>query len=63
MKTLLLIVAMLAAAGCDEKKPEFAGVGKWRFGHSTLKAAREGVCQPTDLTDGRKATWCFAQTP
>lgn len=28
-----------------------------------LKDANEGVCQPTDLTDGRKATWCFANKP
>lgn len=49
--------------GCNDKKAEFNGVGKWRFGHSTLKQAKEGVCQPTDLNDGRKGTWCFAQTP
>ncbi len=63
MKSVVVIAAVVLAASCSEKKAEFAGVGKWRFGHSTLKSATEGVCQPTDLTDGRKATWCFAQTP
>lgn len=50
-------------ASCERKKGQFSGVGKWRFTTSTLKDAREGVCQPTDLSDGRKATWCFALPP
>lgn len=66
MKAHLVIAVLLAGAGlgaCEKKKTEFAGVGKWRFTKSTLKDSRDGVCQPTDLSDGRKATWCFAQPP
>ena len=29
----------------------------------TLHDVTDGICQPTDLNDGRKGTWCFAQTP
>jgi len=65
MKSLLAIAASmiaLGAAGCD-RKPEFAGVGQWRFTKTVRADARAGVCQPTELTDGRKATWCFALPP
>jgi len=58
-----VMFAALALAACDSKPPEFSGVGPWRFGRSTLDHVKGGVCQPTDLSDGRKATWCFAQTP
>ncbi len=59
------LVAVLAGtvAGCEQKPAEFSGVGTWRFTTSTLKDVKDGVCQPTDLNDGRKATWCFAQPP
>ncbi|HEY0191329.1 MAG TPA: hypothetical protein VGC42_09430 [Kofleriaceae bacterium] len=52
----------LGLAACNSE-PEFAGIGPWRFGHTTLGNVKEGVCQPTDLMDGRKGTWCFAQRP
>jgi len=48
---------------CSSGAPEFGGVGRWRFSRTTLGDVREGICQPTDLTDGRKGTWCFALTP
>lgn len=59
------IMALLgAAAGCGERKAEFAGIGKWRFTTSTLAEAKKaGRCQPTELSDGRKATWCFGLQP
>jgi len=56
-----LLVAGLGA--CEAKKGEPTGVGRWRFGHSVRGDAKDGVCQPTELTDGRKATWCFAMPP
>jgi len=59
---ILLAGAMLSAA-CEGKPPEPSGVGKWRFTHTTLKDVTDGICQPTDLNDGRKGTWCFAQVP
>ena len=59
----VIIAAIVVVASGSSKEAEFNGVGKWRFGNSTLKSATEGICQPTDLNDGRKGTWCFAQTP
>lgn len=59
----LALGLVLALAACEKRKAEVSGVGPWRFTTSTLKDAREGVCQPTELSDGRKATWCFAQPP
>jgi hypothetical protein len=58
----LLVLGLLAAA-CEGKQAEPTGVGRWRFGHTTVKDAREGVCQPTELNDGRKGTWCFTLPP
>ena len=56
-----LVVLVLAACGSSE--PEYTGVGPYRFKHTTRKDIHDGVCQPTDLSDGRKATWCFALPP
>lgn len=63
MSRALLVAAGLAAVACGNREPEFAGVGQWRFTRSKLADAHDGICQPTELTDGRKATWCFAQPP
>jgi len=62
------VVAMAALAlACTGRAPEFDGIGRWRFAHTTLQDVREdptgGRCQPTELRDGRKATWCFALAP
>jgi hypothetical protein len=56
-------LALVALLGCSDRAPEYSGVGQWRFGSSTLADAKRGKCQPTDLSDGRKATWCFANPP
>lgn len=61
MKRALLLLVVLA--GCEGKKPQAAGLGPYRFGKTTRAQLTNGVCQPTELTDGRKATWCFALTP
>ncbi len=45
--------------GCGEKT-EFAGVGSWHVKKTRLRHA-SGRCQPEDLPDGRKGTWCFGQ--
>ena len=63
MRALLLLPAIACLGACTGREGEPAGVGKWRFTHSTLADVHDGKCQPTDLSDGRKATWCFAQTP
>jgi hypothetical protein len=60
VRAALLLVLF---AACSERKPEFAGVGQWRFTKTVRADAKAGVCQPTELTDGRKATWCFALPP
>jgi hypothetical protein len=57
-----LALAALAAGACS-REPEYDGIGSWRFPHTTLKDITGGLCQPTDLSDGRKATWCFALPP
>lgn len=61
--TTAMVAALLASAcgGCKQKT-EFAGVGPWRIGKTHLRDAT-GRCQPEELPDGRKGTWCFGQTP
>ncbi|MBS1118056.1 MAG: hypothetical protein H6Q90_284 [Deltaproteobacteria bacterium] len=60
---VMLGVCASIASGCSDKSPEFAGVGKYRFTKTTVADVKDGVCQPTELDDGRKATWCFALPP
>lgn len=60
---LLCLPLGVVAGGCEGRKPEPSGIGKWRFTKSVRGDAKDGVCQPTELTDGRKATWCFAMPP
>jgi hypothetical protein len=62
MKRLAVLLVVLAAC---EGKSEISGIGPYRFGTNptTRAAVYDGICQPTELTDGRKATWCFALKP
>lgn len=57
-----MVVAGLATLmpGCRADPPEFAGIGPYHVKKLTLAAA-PGRCEPTDLPDGRKGTWCFGQ--
>ena len=55
-----LLVLLLA---CSDHTPEPSGIGPYVFGHTTFGSIHDGNCQPTDLRDGRKATWCFALPP
>lgn len=62
-----LLVATLAAislssSACGPREREYLGVGPWKVGKTQLKDAT-GVCQPTELPDGRAGTWCFRQPP
>lgn len=63
MRAALLAAAVLALAACEGAQPQAAGLGMYKLGHTTRADLKVGVCQPTELTDGRKATWCFALTP
>lgn len=62
-RAALALALAAGAVACGGREPEYAGVGPWRFTRTTLADIHGGVCQPTELTDGRKATWCFALTP
>jgi hypothetical protein len=63
-RAALAAVAGLSALGaCDSRTPQPRGLGPYRFGVTTRAQLTQGVCQPTELTDGRKATWCFALPP
>jgi hypothetical protein len=61
---LLAAALAVAASGCESgRKAESRGLGPYRFGVTTRAQLKSGVCQPTELTDGRKAVWCFALPP
>ena len=63
MRALALVAAVAAMGACDGKPGQVTGLGHYVFGHTTRGSIHDGICQPTDLTDGRKATWCFALPP
>ena len=50
---------LLGLAACGSAPQEAAGAGGWDVTHTTLADAHGGRCEPTDLPDGRKGTWCF----
>jgi hypothetical protein len=62
LATLLVTASLVAGASCGKREPEFSGVGPWKVGKTQRKDAT-GVCQPTELPDGRAGTWCFRQPP
>ncbi|MBK9034028.1 MAG: hypothetical protein IPL61_22625 [Myxococcales bacterium] len=49
-----------AAGGCDSGKHGYSGIGPYRVDRTKLKDAG-GRCDPTELPDGRKGTWCYLQ--
>jgi hypothetical protein len=63
VRPIALAIGVLALAACEGRKAEPTGLGPYQFGKTTRKAITQGVCQPTELTDGRKAIWCFALPP
>ncbi|HEY6173378.1 MAG TPA: hypothetical protein VIX73_03000 [Kofleriaceae bacterium] len=63
LRMLGALCLVAASPACSGRAAEYDGIGNWRFPHTTLKDITGGLCQPTDLSDGRKATWCFAQQP
>jgi hypothetical protein len=57
-----IAVAVAVAGGCEARQPEFSGVGRWSVVRTQRKDAT-GICQPTELPDGRAGTWCYRQPP
>jgi len=57
-----LVLGAILVAACSSPKPEYDGLGIWKVTRSTLKDAT-GHCDPTDLPDGRKGSYCFMQQP
>ena len=61
MQRVLLASALATTvAACSSGKPDYAGIGPYHVKKLTLAQAT-GRCEPTDLPDGRKGTWCFGQ--
>jgi hypothetical protein len=53
---------LVAASACTSAPAEYDGIGRWKVTKTTLADA-DGRCEPTDLPDGRKGSYCFGQTP
>jgi hypothetical protein len=58
----ITLCCVFGGIGCEPRKPEFSGVGPWSVVKTKRKDAT-GICQPTELPDGRAGTWCFRQNP
>ncbi|MEZ4399519.1 MAG: hypothetical protein R3B06_05850 [Kofleriaceae bacterium] len=56
--TLATVGLVLAVGACGKREPQYTGIGPYRVDKLQLKDAK-GRCEPTDLPDGRKGTWCF----
>ncbi|MBX3161092.1 MAG: hypothetical protein KF773_34345 [Deltaproteobacteria bacterium] len=63
MRWLAAPVALVALAACGKGSADYTGVANWQFGTTTLADVTVGRCQPSDLNDGRKGTWCFGNQP
>lgn len=61
--TRMFVLAVLLAGACKAKQAQPRGLGPYRFGVTTRANIHQGICQPTELSDGRKATWCFSLPP
>jgi hypothetical protein len=62
MRALVLCTAIAALVACNGDD-EYTGIGIWKFGSSTRGNVKAGRCDPTTLTDGRAATWCYLLPP
>ena len=58
--TAVAVAVASGGGGCGKDKAGYNGIGPYQVGKTTLKDAR-GRCDPTDLPDGRKGTWCYLQ--
>ena len=57
-----IAAALLLVAACSSAPAEPSGVANWDVTKTKLKDAT-GRCEPDDLPDGRKGTWCYMQPP
>ena len=55
--------SLFLSLSCKAPEPQVSGVGPYLFGHTTRGSIHDGNCQPTNLRDGRNATWCMALPP
>jgi hypothetical protein len=62
VRRAVLALAVASAGACKAAAVEPSGVGAWDVTRTTLADAT-GHCDPTDLPDGRKGTWCYMQAP
>ena len=62
LATLIVTALVTGATACRKRAKEIAGIGPWSVTRTTLASAT-GRCEPTDLPDGRKGTWCYGQQP
>lgn len=53
-------LSLIALPACDRRDRSYAGIGRYQVGKTKLADA-SGRCEPTDLPDGRKGTWCYLQ--
>lgn len=56
----VLAMSLAVALGSCKRTIDTTGIGRWSITRTTkADAAAAGVCQPTELPDGRAGTWCF----
>lgn len=60
--TMVAVLFVLLGVMACSREPDYSGVGPWSVTRTKLKDAT-GICQPTELSDGRIGTWCFKQKP
>lgn len=56
----MIAATLVTVVACKAEKPQYAGIGPYDVKRTKLKDA-SGRCDPTDLPDGRKGSWCSLQ--
>ena len=56
-----LAIALAGLGACGPSSPPAVGsIAGWDVGRATLRTVTDGRCDPTTISDGRSAVWCFA---
>ena len=65
-----LLIALVLVTGCEKKKGQPSGIGKWRLATSTnptlysdLVKAKEGICSKDTSSTGKPIIYCHQLTP